>query len=363
MVGGTGPSGVPIVRSLVDGGHDVTILHRGEHERPETPLGIEHIHADPFDEVSFSGAVAGSSWDVIVAMYGRLRMIARRTTGMCTHFVSVGGVPAYRGWTDASQYDPPGVPVPLGENGLLVDRASIDEKGFRMVATERAVFAAHPGATHFRYPNLYGPYQPVPREWSVVRRILDGRRQIIVAEDGLTLYHHCYTENCAAAVVLAIRRPDLSAGLVFNVGDEEVITIRQMIELCSRELGADLEIVSLPYDLAVPAWPLLAQPTSTHRVLDLAKLHQRLGHRYVVPAREAVGRTARWLVEHPPAPNGIEEQVLTDPFDYSVEDSLIRSWVAARARVVVPDFVRAPSWGLAYSGPRGRPRSTKEFVE
>src|SRR6266446_66638 len=46
MVGGTGPSGIPIVRRLVEHGHDVTILHRGEHERSETPPDLVHIHAD-----------------------------------------------------------------------------------------------------------------------------------------------------------------------------------------------------------------------------------------------------------------------------------------------------------------------------
>jgi nucleoside-diphosphate-sugar epimerase len=363
MIGGTGPSGVPIVRRLVGDGHDVSILHRGEHERPETPSDLAHIHADPYDEASFSDAVRGTSWDVIVAMYGRLRMIARVTAGICGHFVSVGGVPAYRGWTDAWQHDPPGLPVPVNEEAELVDDPSIDEKGYRIAVTERAVFAAHPRATHFRYPNLYGPYQPVPREWSVVRRILDGRRQIIVADEGLTLHHHCYTENCAAAVVLAISRPDLSSGQIFNVGDEEVLTIRQMVELCTRELGTELEIVSLPYDLAVPAWPLLAQPLPTHRVLDLSRLHHRLGHRDAVPAREAVRRTARWLAEHAPERSGLEERVLTDPFDYPVEDALLSSWFAARAQVLVPDFVQPPSWGLAYSGPNSRPRTTKEFVE
>ena len=63
------------------------------------PPGLAHIHADPYDEVSLGEALAGTSWDVIVAMYGRLRMIAQLTKGMCDHFVSVGGVPAYRGWT------------------------------------------------------------------------------------------------------------------------------------------------------------------------------------------------------------------------------------------------------------------------
>lgn len=363
IIGGTGPTGIPIVNRLVANGHDVSILHRGQHERRETPADVAHIHADPYVEDSLAQAVAGTSWDVIVAMYGRLRMIASLTRGRCGHFVSVGGVPAYRGWTDAWQHEPPGMPVPVREDADLVEDPVIDDKGYRIVRSEAAVFEAHPTATHFRYPYLYGPYQPVPREWSVVRRILDQRRRIIVADEGLTLHHHCYTENCAAAVVLGIEHPDRLPGMVCNVGDEEVLTVRQMVELCTEELGADLEIVSMPYDVAVPAWPLLAQPLPTHRVLDLSRLHHQLGHVDVVPARRAVAKTARWLADHPPERGGIEEQILTDPFDYGAEDALVGSWLAARSQVVVPDFARQPAWGLAYSGPHGRPRTNKEFIE
>jgi nucleoside-diphosphate-sugar epimerase len=363
MVGGTGPTGIPIVRRLVEHGHDVTILHRGTHERIETPTAVAHLHADPYDEPSFTAAIGNGTWDVVVAMYGRLRMVAQHTAGRCEHFVSVGGVPAYRGWTNPQLHGPPGLPVPVREDDALVDDPTVDEKGYRIVRTEAAVFAAHPRATHFRYPHLYGPYQPVPREWCVVRRVLDGRRRIVVADEGLTLHHHCYTENCAAAVVLGIEHPERGAGTIFNVADAEVLTIRQMVELCAAELGADLEIVSMPYDLAVPAWPLLQQPWPTHRVLDLTRLHEQLGHHDVVAARVAVRRTARWLVEHPPQSDGMEERVLTDPFDYDAEDALIESWWAARRAVTVPHFAVEPQWGLAYSGPQGRPRTHPEFVE
>jgi nucleoside-diphosphate-sugar epimerase len=363
MIGGTGPSGIPIVIRLAASGHDITILHRGHHERPDTPPEVTHIHADPFDQASIGEALKGTSWDVIVAMYGRLRMIAQLTAGMCDHFVSIGGVPAYRGWTDAWQHDPAGMPVPVREDADLVDDPAIDEKGYRIALTEEAVFKAHPGAVHFRYPYLYGPYQPAPREWLVVRRLLDGRQRIIVADEGLTLHHHCYTENCAAAVVRGVEQPARSSGTVFNVGDEEVLTVRQMIELCARELGTDIEVVSLPYDLAMPAWPLLAQPSTTHRVLDLTRLHHQLGHRDVVPAREAVARTARWLAEHPPERDGIEERVLTDPFDYRAEDALIHSWKSARSQVTMPEFAVRPSWGLAYSGPHYSHRANPGSVE
>jgi nucleoside-diphosphate-sugar epimerase len=362
MIGGTGPSGIPIVERLVEHGHDVTILHRGTHERPETPAALPHVHADPYDEASLRAALAGTEWDVVIAMYGRLRMIANATVDHCEHFVSVGGVPAYRGWTNAWLHKPAGLPVPVREDSALVDDPALDDKGYRIVRTEQAVFAAHPDAAHFRYPYLYGPYQPAPREWAIVRRILDGRRRIVVADDGLTLHHHCYTENCAAAVVAAVEQPHNSAGTIFNVGDEEVLTVRQVIELCARELGANVEIVSMPYELALPAWPLLAQPSTTHRVLDLTRVREQLGHRDLVPARQAVPRTARWLAEHPPERGGLEEMVLTDPFDYAAEDALIDAWNTARA-AVVPEFATAPGWGLAYSGPAGRPRSHAEFAE
>ena len=61
MIGGTGPSGIPIVERLVEHGHDVTILHRGEHERSETPPDLVHVHADPYDETSFRDALADTT--------------------------------------------------------------------------------------------------------------------------------------------------------------------------------------------------------------------------------------------------------------------------------------------------------------
>ena len=78
MIGGTGPSGIPIVERLVEHGHDVTILHRGEHERPETPPDLVHIHADPYDEASFRGGAGRHDMgrrrrDVRTAPHGRGR--------------------------------------------------------------------------------------------------------------------------------------------------------------------------------------------------------------------------------------------------------------------------------------------------
>ena len=131
--------------------------------------------------------------------------------------------------------------------------------------------------------------------------------------------------------------------------------------MVAAALDHPLEIVSMPYEIAIPARPLLTQPLPTHRVLDITRVRHDLGYRDVVPARTALASTARWLAEHPCEPGGMEETVLTDPFDYEAEDALIAAWRGALGGMADVPFAVAPGYGLAYSGPGGRPRSNPVF--
>ncbi len=58
--------------------------------------------------------------------------------------------------------------------------------------------------TILRYPDIYGPRAVLGDDWSIVRRLLDGRRQLLVASDGLRLVSRSYVENRCHAVLLAI---------------------------------------------------------------------------------------------------------------------------------------------------------------
>ena len=40
---------------------------------------------------------------------------------------------------------------------------------------------------------------------------------------------------------------------------------------------------------------------------------------------------ASWLVDNRPEPGGLEETVLTDPFDYAAEDRIMDAWSQARS--------------------------------
>jgi nucleoside-diphosphate-sugar epimerase len=359
MIGGTGPTGPYIVNGLLERGCAVDMLHSGRNEVPEIPDEVVHIHADVYDPAQLAEVFEGRSWDLCVASYGRLRKIAELLAGKVGRFVSVGGFPALLGYMNPFAFEPHGMPVPTPADGPLVLEESDDTKGYRIVLTERAVLEYQPEATHFRYPYVYGPRQPVPREWLIVKRILAGRPHIILPDGGLTLHHFGYAENLAHAVLLSIDHPEHCRGEIYNAADQEVLTLRAVVEVIAKGLSHDWEIVNMPWELAVPARPLITQPLTTHRVLDVTKMQRDLGYRDLVPPREALVRTARWLVENPVAAD--QESIMQDPFDYAAEDALIESWKKALAAMPEIEWKQEPGFGMAYSGPGGRARTKPMF--
>jgi nucleoside-diphosphate-sugar epimerase len=358
VIGGTGPTGHFIVNGLVQRGYNVAMLHTGRHELDEIPSTVEHIHTDPFSAEALGNRLGKRTFDLAIVAYGRLRRIAELMVGRTGRFISIGGVPAYRGYMNPTVLLPQGMPVPTSEDAPLVPVESEDPKGWRVAQTEETVFEYHPDATHFRYPFLYGPYQIAPREWCVVRRIIDGRRAIVLPEDGLALNHSAYVENAAHAVLLAIDKPDAAKGQIYNCGDERLLTLRQTVETIAKALGHQLEIVSMPWRFAIPARPMMAQPWSTHRVLDLTKIKVQLGYADVITPEHGLALTASWLRDHPLEREGAGEKILQDPFDYRAEDELIAAWKSLYEKMPPINFAREPGFTATYSGPGGKPRSS-----
>lgn len=349
VIGGTGPTGPPIVAGLEQRGFAVTIFHTGSHELDEV-AHLPHIHGDVRSAEGITEALADLKFDVIVATYGRLRAVAEVMAGRCGQFISVGGMPAYRGYFNADAWDPPGLPVPTSEDAPYSSEEE-DGKSYRIRRTEELLFDAQPDAAHFRYPMVYGPRQLVPREWCVVRRILDQRPFIIIPDGGLTLNMYGYSINLAEAILCAVDRPEAAAGHIFNAGDQEQLTLGQVVSIIADELNHDWDVVNMPFELAPSTRPLVGQHRSTHKVMSIAKLETLLGYRDVVPARQAIRDTAQWLTNNRPAPGGTEERILEDPFDYAAEDRLRAAWERAIGSLPLTAADAMPGFGLSYGGP------------
>jgi nucleoside-diphosphate-sugar epimerase len=317
VVGGTGPTGPFLVKGLLQRGYDVAILHRGTHEIPEIGPEVEHIHADPHFRETLDEALVHRSFDLVLATYGRIRFVAEATVGKTARFISIGGVPCYRGYYHASANFPPGMPVPIPEDAPLVDHETEERFGYLIATTEHEVLRCHPGAAIFRYPYVYGPYQLVPREWSIIRRILDKRKFILLPDNGLALMTHGYAENLAHAVLLAVDKPQESAGQAYNCGDEIQFTMRQLVEVIADTMNHQLEIVSVPGGIPIRAG---AMAPVHHGMVDLFRVKHQLGYRDLVGTLEAVKRTVQWYLEHPLERGGDMERRLLDPFDYQAED-------------------------------------------
>jgi len=159
-----------------------------------------------------------------------------------------------------------------------------------------------------------------------MRRILDKRPYIVLPDAGLSLVTHGYVANLAHAVLLAVDKPEASAGEIYNCGDENQLTLNQVVEVVANKMGAPLPVESMPWEIAHPARPYTNCPSTHHRMLDLSKLKQQLGYRDVHSSIDALGLTVDWLLENRPTAGGEVEERMQDSFDYESEDRLISTW-------------------------------------
>jgi nucleoside-diphosphate-sugar epimerase len=370
VIGGTGPTGPYIVNGLVERGHDVTIFHTGRHEvdaLPPTSV-VPHIHGDPFDLDSTSACLDGQTFDAVFAMYGRLRMLVEYLVGKTPRLFSIGGVPVYPGFANDVDRFPGGMRFPsaeehayppLGRGDSLADPSqradNRSEKVAKIIQSEALVFDRHPHATHFRYPYIYGAHQVVPKEWPLVKRALDGRGPLVLADGGRTVESAAYVENVAHAVLLAIDHVDTSAGRVYNVADDELYSRLQVARVVEEELGHRFELLNLPFEVASPAYPTIHHHSSQNRIVDTTRIRTELGYRDRVAPLEALRRTIRWQVDNLPADHERVMKVLQDPFDYEAEDRLAELYRRFVADCAAVPFDRNPGFSSGYYGPEHNP--------
>jgi nucleoside-diphosphate-sugar epimerase len=329
VIGGTGPTGPGVVDGLLQRGFEVAILHGGQHE-VDLPPEVRHIHTDPHWPDTLRDALGRESFDVVVAQYGRLAVSAEVLAGRTDRMIAVGGAHGSLAHEGDPRWGPLGRPAMPGEDDEHLERdAARGTLALKMAAAEQALFDAHRAgafqATLLAYPVVYGPRQVAPHEWCIVRRLLDGRRRIVVADGGIRLESRLFTQHAVHAVLLAVDRPEAAAGQKFVVTDDQVFTMRQRIEFVADRLGVDVELVDMPYAVATPCHPYWRHGPD-HRLRTNARIRQQLGYTDTTSASEALGATVDWLVEHRPVAGGAEETRLADPFDYAHEDELMQRW-------------------------------------
>jgi nucleoside-diphosphate-sugar epimerase len=358
VIGGTGPTGPAVVRGLAARGYQVTVLHTGQHEADFGLPGIEHIHEDPHFAETLQRGIGGRTFDLVVAQYGRLRVVSDVMAGRTARLVAIGGATGIYAGDDDARWGRMGRPALFPETTPIYrDNAGPDgsEKiGLRMVQAMDGLFEHHArgdySATYVMYPVNYGPRNPGPYDWAIVRRILDGRRRMIIADGGAKLESRVFSQNAAHAVLLVIDHPDLAGGKKYTVADRYAYTMRQRIEFIAGCLGADIELVDMPYDLAWPCHPYWRR-SREHRLCLSTLIREELGYAELTEPGEGFAQTVAWLAANRPEPGGEAERQVGDPFDYASEDDLMDRWLTAR-RTLGDVQSRLPAAGHQYRHPK-----------
>lgn len=329
LVGGAGGTGTLIAHGLRDRGFEVTILHRGVHEPPEI-ADFPHIHADPHFAETTGAAIEGRTFDLVILTYGRVAALAPVFAGRCARLIAVGGIPIYAGYLDPQSCHPPGMPLMISEDGPLAHGETMPEGAARnfaakMIAAEQAIMDQHAAgayaATIFRYPAVYGPLAISSSELSIIRRVHDGRKAILLPFGGLGTITRCSTFSCAGYLLGSIDCPE-AEGRIFNCADRDQYTLGQWVRLMLDMLGSDARIVGLPEHLNWAAAHMvpLGGTTSPHAMVDASAIRTLVDDSAFPSARDALRRTIEWRLAQETTE---ESRAWEDPFDHVLEDELI----------------------------------------
>jgi UDP-glucose 4-epimerase len=151
-----------------------------------------------------------------------------------------------------------------------------------------------------RFFNVFGPRQDPTSEYAAViprfiSRMLDGEPPVVFG-DGTNSRDFTFIDNAVQACRLAAGAGPGAVGQVINVACGERITLLELIDALNHELGTVLR-------------PTFAEPRPgdvQHSLAAIEKAERLLAYRPTVSVYEGVARTARWLAGRRPS------AVLTD---------------------------------------------------
>jgi nucleoside-diphosphate-sugar epimerase len=180
-------------------------------------------------------------------------------------------------------------------------------------------------ATIIRPCAVYGPGDRMAREWHFVKRALDRRPYLVLANRGVGHFHTTASANIGELVRLVAASPRTDA---YNCGDPDPPALLEIARTIGGVVGhepAEILLAELS-DVGATPWsvpkPLL---------VDMAKAERELSYRPATTWAEALPKQVDWLIEA--TSDRDWREVLTRgvqylKFDYEAEDELVRSLAA-----------------------------------
>ena len=333
VLGGTGFVGRHVSRRLAHSDWDVTVGSRGETDIPSEVKNLRHVTVDRSMDDSLAAVVA-NGFDVLVDVIPYEPSDAQQIIDLRDR---VGGVIAISttsvyaddaGHTMDEAKDEetaPRMPVPILETQRRTE-AGCTTYSTKKVAIEDILLNQNDiPATVIRPCAIYGPGDTQCREWFFVKRALDGRPIVLLADEGESVFHTTSVHNLAEMVRLAA---ELRVHGAFNCGDPDPPNVRRIAESIRKVVGHEWEEVLLPPEVSRD-WAV-RNPWGGFFpwIVSMAKAHDQLGYKPVTSYEAAIGEAVEWIVS---ATRGRDwrdvlsqgADYLMGKFDYETEDEFL----------------------------------------
>lgn len=308
VIGGTRFIGRRITEQLVNRGDEVLIVHRGAAE-PENWVPCRHLHVDRKDFGRAADQVRKFAPDAVV---DTLAMTRADADAVLPHLpdvplVMLSSMDVYRAY-ELAMSGRSGTAVPFGEDAPLrkgryphrgtdpgLDGYDIDMDRYDKLDVEPLYLQR--GGTVLRLGMVYGAGDVQRREEFILRRVRAGRRRIPVGE-GTWRWTRVYVGDVAGAALAVLNTPE-AHGEVFNLGESTTPTVRDWVGQILAAADHDAVLVPVPAEVLPPdlimtgriPQDLLAANDKARRVLGWEPGNQI----------EAIRRSVRWHLAHPPA--------------------------------------------------------------
>ena len=342
MIGGNGFIGRSLAAVLQQSKNQVAVFYRGT---SALLPGLEEIRGDRnqladcahhfkrfapdvvIDLVLSSGRQAEELMTVFRGATGRVVMLSSmdvyRAIGI-THGTETGPLQELP-LTEESEVRRNLHPYPPDSMQMLRQIFSWATDDYDKIPAERVVMNDPdlPG-TVLRLPMVYGPGDPLHRFYPVVKRILDGRRQILFSKPQAAWRSpRGYVANVAAAIALAAT-DSRAAGRIYNICQEPAFSELEWANKIAAEMHWQGEFVVLPME-GTPRH--LRQPGNyaQHWTASSARIRRELGYVEPVSSEEATEQTIAWEKENPPT-------LPLAQFDYAAEDAALAAEPEPRRR-------------------------------
>jgi nucleoside-diphosphate-sugar epimerase len=310
VIGGTGFVGAPLLRSLWDGGHDVTVFHRGKTE-PQLPADVKHVHSpDAAFPITRFPSELKADWDAVIHVLltnaVETKAAVKFFRGRAGRFVVVSSADTYAAYGRLIGIEPETTSVPATQTEEAPVRSQLYPYGreangpwgkmhdYDKILVERAAQCdAQLPATILRLPMVFGPGDKQRRFARFLQRMIDGRPSIFISEsEARWRATHDYVDNVAAGIAHAAVHPD-GAHQTFNIGEAATPTMRERLEDFARvaDWRGAIEVLS---DEETPAPLRPPVPLPSNLVLDTSRIRLKLAFATPVPYDTRLRRTLEW---------------------------------------------------------------------